>query len=170
MPFRTWASKAGSSNVEYGVISDPARHSLMLPVVFNTKESPHGDNFIRFPEELSGAGCHGLQILRILSGSGYRLQWADAYALLQSTSKMGLSSSGSTSPSPELCQCVHSFLSSSTQEEEALENFMVALDKYYDRAAALRVSGVEDVYSPVPFTEPFEVEQASLLSTLRERE
>ena len=43
-------------------------------------------------------------------------------------------------------------LSSSTQEEEDRE-LMVALDKYYDRAAALRVSGVEDVYSPVPFTD-----------------
>jgi hypothetical protein len=32
----------------------------------------------RFPEELSGSGCFGSSIIRILSGSGYSLFWAQS--------------------------------------------------------------------------------------------
>ena len=35
----------------------------------------YGNDFIRFPEELSGHGCFGTTIFRILMGSGYRLYW-----------------------------------------------------------------------------------------------
>ncbi len=169
IPFRSWASEARAPSVEYGAVSAPARHSLMLPVVFNTKDSPHGDNFVRFPEELSGAGCHGQQILRSLSGSGYRLKWADVYALSHASSKGSLpGGSGVTSPSPEPCQCVHSFLGENSGEERALGNFMAALDSYFDRAHALREEGVQRVYSPMPFAERFEKEQASLLEAKRQ--
>lgn len=30
----------------------------------------------RFPEELNGVGCHGAFLLRVLSGSGYKLFWS----------------------------------------------------------------------------------------------
>jgi hypothetical protein len=45
--------------------------SLLLPVIFNTSSSPHGKDFVRFPEEMSGIGCYGASIYRILTGSGY---------------------------------------------------------------------------------------------------
>lgn len=48
----------------------------MLPVLFNMTAGPHGRDFVRFPEELSGHGCYGSASLRVLAGSGYTLYWA----------------------------------------------------------------------------------------------
>lgn len=45
--------------------------SLLLPVIFNVTASPHGKDFVRLPEEMSGIGCYGASIYRILTGSGY---------------------------------------------------------------------------------------------------
>jgi hypothetical protein len=38
----------------------------------------------RFPEELSGDGCFGSTILRVIAGSGYKLYWAPQNAFVKS--------------------------------------------------------------------------------------
>lgn len=72
--------------------------TLLLPVLYNVSASPHGTGFTRFeyycllcvgcvyncrrfPEELSGVGCHGSTFLRSLVGSGYTLVWANVIGL-----------------------------------------------------------------------------------------
>ena len=44
----------------------------------------------RFPEELSGPGCFGSSIIRILAGSGYSLFWAQSiYAVASEITQCG---------------------------------------------------------------------------------
>lgn len=55
-----------------------SQKSMLLPVMFDTRTRTHGRGFVRFAEELNGAGCFGTSIFRSLAGAGYALYWSTA--------------------------------------------------------------------------------------------
>jgi hypothetical protein len=76
-----YALQGTHPDVPFNALDFSHEHSTILPIVFNTSSSIHGQGFVRFPEELNGKGCFDSFILRILAGSGYALKWASDYGV-----------------------------------------------------------------------------------------
>ena len=106
----------------------------MYPIVFNTSSSVHGSKFVRFPEELSGSGCYGSSILRILAGSGYVSHWSNKIFAEEHGKGSNLAVGTQSS-----CGCFY--------EENILHDIIVKLHKYFLRAVQLRMQGFEGLYS-----------------------
>lgn len=168
--------KLNFSSVEYS-----RSHTLALPVLFqhlglsNRAKSEgdtghvhsalslgsHGDRIARLPEELSGPGCFGSYLMRVLMGSGYQLRWA----IDRDTGNEGLFASldeqhapiAARSSSPS-CGCVFS------TDPNSHRTFVTIANKYYHRMATLRARGIEDVFSRKPFGVMFEQEQVDLMA------
>lgn len=108
----------------------------MYPVVFNVSATVHGSQFVRFPEEMSGPGCFGSAILRILAGAGYELRWPSA-VFTQEHGQGSVLEFGSQ----HSCECAHG------GEPSVLSEMASRLNKYYYRAIQLRLTGYSGVYS-----------------------
>eukprot|EP01036_Dinobryon_divergens_P022579 gene22579-30844_t len=114
--------------------------TVMVPIFFDTTVSQHGKGFVRFPEELSGSGCFGSSIIRILSGSGYSLFWAQSiYAV---ASELTVTQ----------CGC--------KDTDKLMRKDMVTwMNRYYLRCSYLRRWGIEGVYSYDRYGAAFESDQ-----------
>jgi len=148
-------------DMEFNAKDFSAPHTLSLPFVFNQTAGAHGGGFVRFPEELSGPGCFGSIILRVLAGSGFHLRWAGAQAFASSQATAGTKPSGLSdySAASNICACAHGDYS----HAEAMLQFATMLNKFYHRAVELRATGIGELYSNMVFGEYQEEEQQKLI-------
>ena len=143
-------------SVEFDAKEFSARKSMAIPIVFKPSDGPHGAGFVRFPEELSGAGCYGSIIYRILAGSGFHMRWSGVYAIAPNND-VGISSSD-TSKKSESCSCAYE-----SSDLQASNEFVLKLSKYYRRAVALRMTGMTHLFSTGGMGAKQEEEQLDLM-------
>lgn len=121
-------------------------NTMMVPVLFNVSAGLHGKGFVRLPEELSGIGCFGSMIVRILAGSGFKVLWSPTFA----TVKGGWASGD--------CSCAFG-----GSDPNTLLTAASKFNQFFWRAVELRKYGLSSVAATKRFGENFEKEQMKLL-------
>jgi hypothetical protein len=106
----------------------------------------------RFPEELGGEGCFGSTILRVVAGSGYKLNWASQNGFVKSEESAvnlfdndnvtvgvpGGSSSTERGNESESCGCVH------VKDRSVMKKFIETLNRSVP--AALHIPCCESIH------------------------
>ena len=127
-------------------------NSMMLPVMFNVSAGLHGKGFVRLPEELSGVGCFGNMIVRVLAGSGFKVLWSPTFAT--ESEKDGPSEVHASGD----CGCVFG-----GSDHNAVLSAASKFNQYFWRAVELRKYGLSSVAASKRFGDKFEKEQEKLL-------
>jgi len=137
-------------------------NTLTLPFIFNQSAGAHGGGFVRFPEELSGPGCFGSIIFRILAGSGFHLRWAGSQAFASSAALAGTKSSGLPDyrSVSNTCSCAHADFS----KPDHMLQFATMLNRFFHRAVELRATGIGGLFSGIEFGKLQAEEQAKLIA------
>lgn len=128
-------------------------NSMMLPVMFNVSAGLHGKGFVRLPEELSGIGCFGSMIVRILAGSGFKVLWAPTYA-----TESERNGPNEVHASSDDCGCIFG-----ESNHNAVLSAASRFNQYFWRAVELRKYGLSSVAASKRFGSKFEKEQEKLL-------
>ena len=134
--------------------------ALTLPFVFSRKQSPHGWDFVRFPEEYNGVGCYGSAVLSVLKSAGYMVRWVKGGGEHDDLFARSTSDSFSARlPGSTLyrdCQCVQG------QNDAGVYRFSTHLNKYMLRVESLAKGGTDGLYSHINFEKQFFEEQEKL--------
>jgi len=127
-------------------------NTMMVPVLFNVSAGVHGKGFVRLPEELSGVGCFGSMIVRILAGSGFKVLWAPTLATESEKDGPNIGHASG--------DCICAFGES---DPNVLLTAASKFNQFFWRAVELRKYGLNSVTAANRFSEKFEKEQEKLL-------
>jgi hypothetical protein len=143
------------------------KDTIMLPVLFNQEGNHHSRTFVRFPEELSGAGCFGTSIISVLAGGGYSVFWPQKRGSWNRLNLFAIQQPGdlqSTSSAYQPnCGCLKSI------DPNSLTGFASKLNKYLERTTQLRSNGISDIHANRPFRDLFMKEQDVLIKKMNNK-
>jgi len=134
-------------------------HTVLLPVFFDKSRGQHGNNFVRFAEEISGRGCFGTFFLRALVGAGFVPRWSAGKTRDEKSGVYGIHTK--MEEGGGACGCVHV---SEDQDPNIVRSMLAKFNRFLERASTVRKNTYKSLYSKKPFGGKFEEEQRVLLA------